>query len=84
MKLLIQILLVVVLLFVLYWALSAAVGVLIYFLIVAGIVGLIVAILRHLLGLNRKEQAPNLKAHQRAERDAERALKEMERKVDRS
>ncbi|HLK57341.1 MAG TPA: hypothetical protein VKU00_12300 [Chthonomonadaceae bacterium] len=82
MKLFLQILFAIVLLVALILVLSSALGLLIRLAILVGICALIVAGVRALLRGKQEKQGPDLKAHRRAEKDAEKKLQLLERTVE--
>jgi hypothetical protein len=84
MKLLLQLVLAIALLFVLCWALYAVLGLFVWVIVAGGIAAIIIAAIKSLIGKRQKEGAPNLRDSRRADKEAERALKDLERKVNRS
>jgi hypothetical protein len=78
MKLIVQILLALAAVAVLYWALAALLGYLIGALVVAGLAAGAFALIRHLIVGRERHELSVIRSVKRAEKDAEKTLREME------
>jgi O-antigen/teichoic acid export membrane protein len=82
MKTSLQILLGLILLIVLFTVLSTVLGYLIWAVIITALVGLVAALVRVWWGDRQARKGPNLKVERRADKAAEKKLKELERQVE--
>ncbi len=83
MNLLVKLLIAVALLFVIVYLLSTLVGLLFWAALIGAIVVIVAGMIKLFSQDRRSRKSPNLSSHRRAERKADRALKDMERKVNR-